>query len=290
MREMKAFQDFRASLPFKKLPARKTDAVIVVPEKSAGWIPGFGAYLLCKQAGIEPVFAGAEKELPDAPFYVLCSGESDLSYTFPAQTRVFDKAKAGATVLVVYPAAGRFTFLRERTGLEVDYCCLSPMTRTFALDAQPERAMTVSDGMTCHLIARECEVLAKTAGGQPMFTRFAYGKGRVYLINGPVDRQTVERTDVVQGERIMPYYLHFREAAKGLEKGRKVVKGDCPWVGITEHPQADGSTVVIAINFEPRAMECPVKIGGTLGEVWRGEVKSDRIRLAANEAAVFLAR
>ena len=290
MKEMKAFQDFRASLPFAKLPARKTDAVIVVPEKSAGWIPGFGAYLLCKQAGIEPVFAGAEKELPDAPFYVLCSGESDMSYTFPAQTRVFDRAKAGATVLVVYPAAGRFTFLRERTGLEVDYCCQAPMTRTFALAAQPERTMTVSDGMTCHLIARECEVLAKTADGQPMFTRFAYGKGQVYLINGPVDRQTVDRTDVVQGERIVPYYLLFREAAKGLEKGRKVVKGDCPWVGITEHPQADGSTVAVAINFEPREIECPVTLAGSLGTVWRGDVTSSRIRLAPNEAAVFSVR
>ena len=287
MREMKAFQDFRASLPFAKLPTRKTDAVIVVPEKTDGWQAAFGAYLLCKQAGIEPVFAGAERELPEAPFYVVCSSETDMSYSYPAQKRVFAKAKAGATVLVVYSAAARFTALREQTGLEVDYCCLKPMTRTFALDAQAERTMTVSDDMTCCLVARECEVLAKSTDGQPMFTRFVCGKGAVYLVNGPVDRQTVARTDVVQGEKIMPYYLLFREAAKGLEAGRKVVKGDCPYVGITEHPQADGTAVAIAINFEPREIECPVRMEGVLGKVWRGDVKADRIRLAANEAAVF---
>lgn len=43
------------------------------------------------------------------------------------------QAKGGATVLIVYAAASRFTALREQTGLEVDYCCLSPTTRTFAL-------------------------------------------------------------------------------------------------------------------------------------------------------------
>ena len=290
MREMKAFQDFRASLPFARLSARKTDAVIVVPEKSDGWQAAFGAYLLCKQASIEPVFAGAERELPEAPFYVVCSSESDMSYSYPAQKRVFAKAKAGATVLVVYSAAGRFTALREQTGLEADYCCLTPMTRTFALAAQPERTMAVSDDMTCCLVAHECEVLAKSTDGQPMLTRFAYGKGTVCLINGPVDRQTVARTDVVQGEKVMPYYLLFREAAKGLETGRKVVKGDCPYVGITEHPQADGTTVVIAINFEPREMECPVRLSGALCTVWRGDVTADRIRLAPNEAAVFLVK
>ena len=66
-----------------------------------------------------------------------------------------------------------------------------------------------------------------------------------------------------------------------------VAKGDCPYIGITEHPTADGRTSVIAINFEPRGMECPIAVDGRVGEVWRGDVKADRIRLAANEAAVF---
>jgi len=287
MLEMEAFQKFRASLPFAKLPARKTDAVIVVPEKTDGWMPGFGAYLLCRQAGIDPVFAGAERELPEASLYVVCSSETDQSYTFPAQTRIFEKAKAGATVVLFYSAQNRFTFLRQRAGLEVDYCCLSPISRTFALEAAPARTMSVSDEQTCSLIARECEVLAKATDGQPMFTRFAYGKGTVYLVNGPVDRQTVARTDTVQGEKLMPYYLLLREAAKGVALNRVVTKGDCPWIGITEHPRADGSTVVIVINFEPRALECPIAVNGTVGSVWRGDVTAQRIRLAANEAAVF---
>ena len=286
MQEMKSFQAFRASLPFAKLPARKTNAVIVVPEKSAGWIPGFGAYLLCRQAGIDPVFCGAESgKLPSAPLYVVCSSETDQSYSFPAQRRVFEKAKVeGATVLVLYCSHSRFTFLRQQTGIEADYGCLTPIERTFAFGG---KTMKTSDNCTEKLIARECEVLAKTEDGEPAFTKFAYGKGTVMVVNSPVDRLTISRTDVLTGANVMPYYLLFREAAKVAGIRTKVAKGECPYVGITEHPTADGKTVVVAINFEPREITCPIALDGVLGTVWRGDVKADSIRLPANEAAVF---
>ena len=101
MLEMDAFQKFRASLPFRKLPKAKTDAVIVVPEKDAGWIPGFGAYLLARQAGFNPCFAGAEHDLPEASLYIVCSSERDKSYTYPAQKRFFKKAKSSSSCFSV---------------------------------------------------------------------------------------------------------------------------------------------------------------------------------------------
>ena len=107
------------------------------------------------------------------------------------------------------------------------------------------------------------------------------------VANGPFDRQTIARTDVVQGGKLMPYYLIFREAAKVAGVENVVKKGDCPYVALTEHPTADGGTVVVAINFEPREMECPISVSGGIGSVWRGDVTEARIRLKANEAAVF---
>ena len=113
------------------------------------------------------------------------------------------------------------------------------------------------------------------------------GKGIVLTCNAQIDRQTIDRTDTCTGGSIMPYYLVLREAAKIAGVKTVVEKGDCPWVGFTEHPAADGSVIVMAINFEPRAMECPVKINGKLGRVWRGDVKGDKITLAPNEVALF---
>ena len=287
MLEMQAFQQFRAALPFRKLPKAKTDAVIVVSEKADGWIPGFGAYLLARQAGFNPTFAGAERELPDADFYILCSSETDSDYTYPAQKRLYAKVAAGATALVLYCGESRLTHLKENAGVEVDFCTRSPRDCTFTLDACPDRPIACSDSTTVRLLPAGAEILGRMANGDLAFTRFRLGKGQMLVCNAPLDRQAVARTDVLTGERIQPYYLVFREAAKCAGVKHVVEKGDCPYVGLTEHPAADGSTVVVAINFEPRAVECPIRVSGTLGAVWRGDVTATRIRLEPNEAAVF---
>lgn len=290
MLEMEAFQRFRASLPFRKLPKAKTDAVIIVSEKSDGWIPGFGAYLLARQAGFNPSFAGAEQPLPDAAFYILCSSKTDSDYTYPAQKRLYEKVAEGATALVLYCGESRLTHLREHAGVTVDYCTRAPRTRTFSLAVHPDRPIVCADATTVRLLPGEAEVLGRTTDGEPAFTRFRSGKGQMLVCNSPLDRQAIARTDVFTGESIQPYYLVFREAAKLAGVAHAVEKGDCPYVGLTEHPAAGGATVVVAVNFEPRAVECPIRVNGALGAVWRGDVTSARIRLAANEAAVFEVR
>ncbi|MGN0832518.1 MAG: hypothetical protein ACI4RD_02565 [Kiritimatiellia bacterium] len=59
-----------------------------------------------------------------------------------------------------------------------------------------------------------------------------------------------------------------------LTTGGLAVKGDCPQVVLTEHPFADGTSAVVAINGEPRAQVCTVALRGRLGRVWRGEVSA----------------
>ncbi|MBR4653861.1 MAG: cellulase family glycosylhydrolase [Kiritimatiellae bacterium] len=287
MLEMKAFQDFRRSLPFAKLPKARTDAVVVVPEKESGWPVGFGAYLLARQAGLNPSFAGAERELPESGLYIVCSAGSDTAYTWPAQKRIYAKAKDGATVLIIYSGSARFTQLREHAGVKVDYCSLSACDRTFKLASYPGRRMSAWDSTTCRLLDGEAQVLGRTADGEPVLTRFACGKGCIMVCNAPIDRQTIARGDVLTGVNIMPYYLVIREAVRISGVKGVVEKGDCPWVGITEHPAPDGSTIVMAINFEPREIVCPIKLKGSLDRVWRGEVKADAIKLPPNEAALF---
>ena len=288
MLEMKAFQDFRASLPFRKLPKATTDAVIVVPEKTDGWLAAFGAYMIARQAGLTPRFAGAERDLPPAPLYIVCSAASDRSYSYPAQKRLYAKAASGATVLLLYGGENRFTLLLEHAGVRVDYCTRSPVKRRFTLVSHPDRPIVADDRTTCRLLDGAAEVLGRTDEGEPAFTRFALGKGQLFVCNSPIDVEAINRSDALTGERIIPYHLVLSETAKRAGVRRVVEKADdCPWVCLTEHPAADGSTIVMAINFEPRARTCPVKVSGRLGRVWRGDVTTDRIALAANEAALF---
>ena len=291
MKEMKAFADFVRSLPFGKLPPRRTDSVIVVPERTDGWVPAFGAYLLARQAGLDPVFAGAEHDWPESKLYIVCSAETDRdddeSYTYTAQRRAFGKAKEGATVLVVYGSRSRVAHLREEAGVMADFGTKTPVERTFALASRQGLKMTCRDAWNTRLQAKGCEVLAESTDGEPVLTKFANGKGTVMVCNSPIDRESVARTDVFAGESVMPYYLVLAEAKKVAGVRRLVEKTDCPQVVLTEHPAADGRTLVVAVNCDTSWRTCPVSCRGQVGRVWRGDVTASRIRLAANEAAVF---
>jgi hypothetical protein len=177
--------------------------------------------------------------------------------------------------------------MREQAGVKIDYCCLASNEKTFTLASAPERKITAYDSSTCKLLPGDAEVIGKTGSGEPVVFRFDSGKGKVITCNAPIDRQAIARSDAFTGENIQPYYLVFKEAAKIAGIRQVVEKGDCPYVGITEHPAGNGRTIVMAINFEPRAIACPVKTAGSIGKVWRGEVNSKEIRLAANEVALF---
>ena len=66
-----ALRDFRAflgTLPFRTLPSRRKDAVVVLSETQDEWKKAQGAWLLARRAGIDISYALAEGEtLPDAP-------------------------------------------------------------------------------------------------------------------------------------------------------------------------------------------------------------------------------
>ena len=95
------------------------------------------------------------------------------------------------------------------------------------------------------------------------------------------------RGGAFSGEDPNPLYLAYREAAKLAGVRRVVEKGDCPCVGITEHPAEEGSTVIVAVNHEPRAVECPVSICGRIGRVWLGAPVDGALALPPHGIAVF---
>ena len=287
MVEMRRFDEFRKSLPFARLPPRRTDCVIVVPERTDGWPCSFGAYLLAVQAGFSPVFAGTEHDLPESGMYIVCSAEDVESYTYTAQRRIFAKAKAGASVLLLYGSKSRFTRLAEQTGLAADYGTKAPVTRRFPVPGNPGEVLVCKDEWTCRLAEKGCEVLSRTDSGEPAFTVFGNGKGKVMVCNSPIDREAISRTDAFSGAKLMPYYKIFAAAREIAGVKGVVTKIDCPHVAITEHPLGDGRVVVVAVNCEPRAIDCRIKADGRLDSVWRGDVTKERILLPANDAAVF---
>lgn len=298
IKEMAAFRCFLDALPFRDLPPRRIDAVCLVSETADFWPQAFAAFLLSKQAGFDLDFQSAERTgrargraaLPAAKLYILPSGGWYNTYSKQAWDAVKDAVRNGATLLY---AKGRNDFVsefREVTGCEIESHYATPVARVFALDAFPDRPIALQDDVTQVISAKEARVIGRTAAGEPVATVADYGKGKVVLVNGALELDVVRRGDCFHAAALNPAYLVYRAAAGIAGIARKVVKTDAPGVGITEHPQADGSTLVVAINYEPTSVRCAVRMEGRLEKICRGTVQPDRLDLPANDFAVFQVR
>lgn len=286
LREMAAFREFLKTFPYAKLPPRRVDAVCVISELENFWEQALGAFLLSRQAGFDIVFASGERELPDASLYLLPSGKNCDPFSYEAWCRVFAKAKSGATVLVSKGRETRISDFLAITGDRIETFCRRPLDVTFEMDGEK---VSARDTSTTRISAINSRVIAGTEE-MPMVTVAGYGTGKVMLVNYAMELDAVSRGDCFTGEKVNPVYRIYREAAKQAGVVRKVEKSvSVPGVGLTEHVAGD-VTIVVAINYEPREVSCPIAIDGELGKVYRGKVSAGKVDFAANDIAVFEVR
>ena len=269
---LKDFAAFLKTLPFKRLPARQVDAVVVVTEREDCWPVAQGAWLLARKAGFDIRYARAEDPLPEAKFYILPSGTGYETYTRAAFERVVEKAKAGATVLVTLGSGAVLSGLRETAGVKTENHYRSQNTAVVKIGGHE---FSVWEPYRRILTAEMAQIVAKDGAGNPMLSVNTLGKGKVVYFNAAIERAAPLDA--------WPVYAH---AAKVAGVVRKVARTN-PLLGVTEHPTGDGRTIVVAVNYSPAALTDTIKISGSLGTVWRGTVTADSIRLEPNESAVF---
>ena len=269
---MRDFAAFLKTLPFKVLPKRKVDAVLVVSEREDFWQQAMGAWTLAREAGFEICFAGAERELPDAKFYILPSGSSYQTYSAKAFHRLMAKARDGATVLVTLGNGAVLSDTREYFGIEVENHYRSQSR--IDLDFGPN-SFTFEEPYRRDFTVKEARTLLGDRSGRPVMTEMEYGAGRILYFNGALETNA----------RIIGWPV-YAIAAKEAGVRRRVAKND-PMLGVSEHVAADGRTFIVAVNCcnEDRTFE--LKIDGRLGKVWRGSFDGTALKLAGLDAAVF---
>ena len=289
LKEMRDFSKFLKEFPYAKLPKRQIDAVCLVSERGAAFPQSFGAFALSRQAGFDIAFAGAEGELPESGFYILPSGEGYDAYSVAAWRRVLSKVKGGATLLVTKGDRMALADFREATGNELDYSAKdTPSEVELALAAFPGRTIRTRRSSTVRILPKESKVLGSSMNGDAMVTVANFGKGRVVFVNAAIERESFRSAGAYFGGGLNPLYLVYREAARIAGVKRVVEKGEsCPNVGLTEHKLSNGNTIIVAVNYNPHEVVCPIKLSGKLGRVWHGDVYPDSIRLGSIDVAVF---
>ena len=299
---LKAFRDFRDSLPFAALPPRRTDAVCLVSEREEFYHQVFGAFMLSKAAGFDLEFVGADsRELPDSPFYVLPSGSGFETWGQKTWETLMEKAHGGATVLVTRGGDAGYSNWLEFTGLEQT---LHHGSHRIEFDFEG-RHLAVTDSMTAHQKPVDCEVVAADADGNAIVAVKKLGRGKVIVVNFALEKCIVEQeADVVDGSFSNELWRIYAWAAR--EAGvKRLVERDDPRVVFTEHLSgvatapplsqrgskrrrgAVATALVVAVNTRDEPVACPIRVGGEVRRVWKGSLKDGILRIPANDGCAF---
>lgn len=276
---MRGFSEFVKALPFRKLPMRQVDAVVLVSESEEAWPSSFGAWTLSREAGFDVTYAFAESELPEATFYILPSGclppagSIYETYSRQAIVRVLEKAWRGATVLMTLGDGAVMAGLRAAAGVEVEYQYQEPSRIEVDCGAN---SFVIAESQTRKVSVREAKTLVADKLGNPVMTEHVYGKGRVLFVNA-----ALERNAKITG---WPLYKLAAERA-GV---KKTVRKDHPLLGISEHPAGGGTVYAVMVNYAPTPARCPLTVAGTVRNVW-GQATYDGkvLSLGANDGCVM---
>ena len=282
---LKAFKQFKDSLPFKALPPRRIDAVCILSEHEDSWQTSYGAFMLAKQAGFDLVFVGAEttREWPEAKLYILPSGKDWETYTHTTWKRVLAKAEAGATVLVSRGGQAGYSEWEKFAGQKT---VMYREPRTFSFEFEGKR-LQGTDTFTTQVTSAGCDVLAKDATGNPVLTGMRLGRGKLLAVNFALEFVAMtELRNVFEGDFSNELWRIYARAARMAGIARRVCRADTGLV-VTEHPREDGSLLVCALNThaEDRAFDLSIK--GVVGRVWNGKYESGRLSVRGNDGCIF---
>lgn len=281
---LKEFHAFRDSLPFKTLPPYRTDGVCIVSEREEFYHQTFGALMLSKAAGFDLKFVAADsREIPESDFYIIPSGKGWETYGQKTWETLMERARKGATVLVTRGADAGYSNWLDFTGLEQT---LYHKGRNVSFEFGG-RKMSVRDSHTAEQKPVDCEVVAKDSTGNVVVSVKKLGKGKVIAVNFALEKCIIEQEGEVvdngfSNELWRIYSFAAREAGV-----KRLVEKDDPRLLLTEHPQSDGSCLVVAVNTHDKPVDFSVKVDGKVGRVWNGTLKDDVLSIRENEGCVF---
>ena len=295
------YQDFRkfiSSLPFEKLPRRKTDAVCIISSGQDQWGVCYATYMLARQAGGELEFFNGESThaLPDSPLYFLPSIAGGAFLTRHRWFELMDKVAAGATLYISLDDAV-VSEISKVMGADVvsrshrrNSCCI-------------RFDKTLFDGVTAEAPAGAIRLEAKMTTGKalawdadenPMLTDLSFGKGRIVTFGIPIEKLLCQTAAAFHGDTCNSFWKVYNWLFGELPN--HVVEKTSPQILLTEHEQPDGGRVVVAVNPMPSSTveTLHFKKGWIPSKALRGNLPEKNndgnwsIGIPANDAIVFM--
>jgi hypothetical protein len=295
------FNDFLERFPYQKLPERIIDAVCVLPMDPDSWQTAFSTFLLAKQAGIDIEYQTSTQPIKDSKLYFLpgLSGSTVFS-RFMNQERfdeLLGKVRDGAT-LYISVGNGLLRSFNDITGLQVQTREKNLKNDLVTIKETYDRdhiEIHMPPSFKLNLKAITARVLGSDQNGNPAFTVSDYGKGKVYFLNYPIEKSLFSEEGAFYKKTAEPYYQIYKHIRESIPSG-KVVTGNSPMVGLTEHVVDENTRIIVAVNYEPAGSKTDLTLetGWEVAECFYGEMpsidkKTGKVQtsLNKNDAVVF---
>lgn len=240
------FKKRLSAIPGGNLPKHTVNGVIVVPRDDGDANKNVlrSAFILAKQANLDLGFTYALDSVPDSPLYILPSLSQSMSIPKRRLDKILENVRNGA---VLYVSLGT-AFFRDVPGL-------FGVTFESRTEVRAEK-MLVIDGVELPVsvdvqYAVE-EVTAQVRGrdqdGTPMFFKSDYGKGKIFFLTVPIEKDLSERYGAFFKDGQPDYSIIYRElgAAAGI---RRIADSDNRNIRLTEHRINDTEYDLFAINY-----------------------------------------
>ncbi len=251
LKAMKRLQEYADAFPVE-LASPAKDAVCILTREQDVWAAAYGSFLLAKQAGLELRFCYAEDEIPQSDVYIMPSlaTGSDGVLFYRTFLDLTERVKKGATLYI--SSGGAFLSGFEGvTGLRPEYRAAQPHTDGVSLPDGTE--LSLSAPITNLMVPTTAKTVLTAKNGQPALTVNAYGKGKVWFLNYPIEEYTAKTPNGIYEQLYKIYDL------MELRSSERVATKDDPYVGMTEHITGD-NRILVLINYEPEDRETVVEL------------------------------
>lgn len=238
----------------------ETDAAILLTQSIDHWGIGYMSFILAKQAGLEPEFVAPNTEIPEKDVYIMPStrgvGCLYKEYYFELKKRV-----ANGATLYVSNSDAYFSELTEFFGIEIR--CIEQQTGISGEFALNGDKIPYAYGLRRLVTAKGAEVIAEDTFGNPLFTAFQYGKGKVIFLNFPMEEEMLTESYAFHKNRHKVYEYAF----KAHLETKKV---------LAKHAQATvtiaGNTVTV-LNLSNEEIDPEIVWNGAkVDQVYRGKL------------------
>ena len=240
---------------FGSLPERVIDAVCILTKEQDAWGVAYGTFMLAKQAGLDIQFAYATDVIPDAKVYLMPSMYGTNIMNKWKLEELYKKVENGAVLYMSNDEMLLSDFMR------VTGNCVDTRTNTgFAYDVELPCGDKVKLSARANIVMHSegSEVICRDETGNPAFTVYKYGKGKVYFCNYPIEMIAGTKPGVISGKNALPLYSFYEKM--DLRSELKCAKSASPYVGITEHISDKGEHLLVLINYSANDIDTEVKL------------------------------